>query len=45
MCPVDCPWCDRAVPFEPGDDEFDCPTCAVRVAVADDEGLVFAAAA
>jgi hypothetical protein len=36
MCTVDCPLCDRAVPFEPDDEEFDCPTCAVRVAVVEE---------
>jgi hypothetical protein len=45
MCTVDCPFCDRAVRFEPGDDEFDCPACAVRVEVMDDEPMVLAAAA
>jgi hypothetical protein len=29
MCFVDCPVCDQPVPFDPGDDEFDCAACGV----------------
>lgn len=45
MCTIDCPLCEIAVRFEPGDDEFDCPTCAVGVAVLYDEPVRLAMAA
>jgi endogenous inhibitor of DNA gyrase (YacG/DUF329 family) len=45
MCTVDCPFCDHAVAFEPGDDELDCPECGVVVAVMDEGPVRLAAAA
>jgi len=46
MCIVDCPLCDRPVPFEPGDETFACPGCTTVVAVVDPEPeLVLLAAA
>jgi endogenous inhibitor of DNA gyrase (YacG/DUF329 family) len=45
MCLVDCPLCDRPVAYEPGDAVFDCPACAVRVAVVDVEEAALALAA
>ena len=45
MCFLDCPVCDLAVAFQPGDDEFDCPACGVAPVVDEAPRLVLAKAA
>jgi endogenous inhibitor of DNA gyrase (YacG/DUF329 family) len=45
MTLVECPLCDRPVPFEPAAAELDCPACGVRLELAADEPATLATAA
>jgi hypothetical protein len=45
MLLVECPLCDTASPFDPADDVLDCPRCAVRLEVAQDDAWTLAQAA
>ncbi|MFL5755203.1 MAG: hypothetical protein ACJ77N_02800 [Chloroflexota bacterium] len=45
MTLVDCPLCETAAPFDPGDDALECAECGVRVDLAADEERALALAA
>jgi hypothetical protein len=45
MLLVDCPLCDQAAPFDPEEDELECPACAIRLQVAAEPPVGLPAAA
>ena len=45
MLIVDCPLCDRPLPFDPDEDALDCDACGVRLEVAGADAPALAVAA